>query len=372
MEFGCDQCAFKTTVKLSLKNHVSKVHVFQINEVYSLTENAQQESRPKAIHDVEEISMGNVTDQGKKVAINSSDNEEPRDQRGHPKRSKAVGQDKINNYDCEACGKVFNQKHNMERHIEYVHQAKDKNLKCSKCSYATFNKGDLRKHIKIVHEKIKNHVCQECKYATYQKPDMTRHLFSVHNIGDKNPQRQEYSYECEECGIKFTRNYNLKQHRKHYHEMNEATESIELQCTLCEYVTKWKGSMNKHIKFVHNKKNLIKDHQCSRCGYRTHQKAQLTNHIKGVHEKIKDIVCQVCDFATSYKSKLVRHVMTVHQTQKNHKCSECEFATNHSNNLKTHIKAIHRNVRDHQCPQCNYKAKQKIHLVKHLKRAHRC
>ena len=95
-------------------------------------------------------------------------------------------------------------------------------------------------------------------------------------------------------------------------------------CSHCEYTSKKKGNVTKHMKAVHEKK---KDFKCSLCEYATATRQSLSRHTKLVHEKIKEFTCAVCEKKFGCRGNLKKHIQicinwrTIHMKQS--KTSQC-------------------------------------------------
>ena len=109
-------------------------------------------------------------------------------------------------------------------------------------------------------------------------------------------------------------------------------------CTYCEFTSKHKSHVARHIKAVHDKR---RDHKCSMCDYAAGRRETLSSHIKFVHEKIRDIGCQHCDLKFVQQQDLTRHLRTVHTQIKEFKCTICGRQFGRNDNLQKHIRAIH-------------------------------
>ena len=68
---------------------------------------------------------------------------------------------------------------------------------------------------------------------------------------------------------------------------------------MCDFTSAIKGSLKKHIDFVHKK---IKNYSCDKCGKKFFETRELTRHYSYVHEGQKTYKCNLCDksFATPH------------------------------------------------------------------------
>ena len=105
-----------------------------------------------------EINLNDGADQVEEDTINSSEIDELRDKRDHPKTSEAKVHDKIKKLRCEECGKAFSRKPHLAYHMVSVHKIGDNKFKCGKCLYATTSTAHLKRHIRVVHDNTRNYM----------------------------------------------------------------------------------------------------------------------------------------------------------------------------------------------------------------------
>jgi len=112
----------------------------------------------------------------------------------------------VDPYVCEMCAKIFKTVTTLETHVKTVHQG-ERPYPCPTCSCTFVHKNSLTKHIQTVHEhKKKLHLCVQCgKYFT----SLPRHVRSVHD--------RDRSHVCSGCGRGFSSRSNLMTHEKTVH-----------------------------------------------------------------------------------------------------------------------------------------------------------
>ena len=76
---------------------------------------------------------------------------------------------------------------------------------------------------------------------------------------------------CPECGKEFSSDLSMKIHYKTQHS------GVTYPCNKCEYVSKVKAQLDKHLKNVHELK------QCKDCGFKIVGKRSLWLHTKSKH-----------------------------------------------------------------------------------------
>lgn len=104
----------------------------------------------------------------------------------------------------------------------------------------------------------------------------------------------------------------LRQHTKKVH----TREGNWLTCPHCDYTTRSKAHMNRHVASLHEEKNV----QCSECSALFSSKENLKYHILRRHtdeSQRKFYYCEMCpkdeQYKTTEKGNLVRHILA-HRT----------------------------------------------------------
>ena len=113
----------------------------------------------------------------------------------HPKRA-----EKLN---CDKCGKLFDFKHQLKKHIKIVHD-NIRDQKCSHCDKSFKTKDVLKEHIASVHEGVK-HICAFCGRSYNRRSDLSVHVKVRHNQDTKK-------HVCDECGKSFDFAKSLQKH----------------------------------------------------------------------------------------------------------------------------------------------------------------
>jgi hypothetical protein len=75
--------------------------------------------------------------------------------------------------------------------------------------------------------------------------------------------------------------------------------------------------------------------KCSKCIYTFHLKSVLTVHVSLVH------LCELCDFVTKSKANLSKHVKITHLGIKYANCQYCDYMTDNICHFQRHIKNVH-------------------------------
>jgi uncharacterized C2H2 Zn-finger protein len=142
-------------------------------------------------------------------------------------------------YECDECGRRFNEKGSMMRHNKNVH-LEEKHYKCAKCGVQFSQNSDLTQHIKTVHDKVRAFKCEHCGKSFGKSGDRKMHINSVHlNI--------RYPCSWPDCDWTTIQKAKVKYHRRRAH-----TQEWSLECQLCEdQLDIWwgcifPGEMDKH------------------------------------------------------------------------------------------------------------------------------
>ena len=115
------------------------------------------------------------------------------------------------------------------------------------------------------------------------------------------------------------------------------------KCTYCEYTSKLKYNLNRHINSKHLgiKTPTIKKDKvflCQECSFKTTHQIHLTNHINEVHNKIKGFKCTLCDYSTYRERALKQHIDVVHNKIKTFKCPyDCGYKAHSQSRLNRHL-----------------------------------
>merc|ERR1712226_466520 len=84
---------------------------------------------------------------------------------------------------------------------------------------------------------------------------------------------------------------------------------IQFKCEKCDYTTKQKYLLQRHVKFVHDK---IRPFKCTKCEMSFGQKAHLSSHNRSIHDKLRPFNCEFCPHSASEKGNLDKHIRAVH------------------------------------------------------------
>lgn len=183
-------------------------------------------------------------------------------------------------------------------------------------------------------------------------------------------------HQCKECNYKSRYKSDLKKHIRSVH-----TKDIDwFKCELCDYKAKFKSDLKRHIICLHTTKDNIKWFKCKFCDYKAKLKGHLTSHIYCIHThneaEINWFKCQFCNYKAKIRGTLKDHILQVHTHPEDinwFKCEQCDYKAKCKKDLKRHIIRLHTKEEDivwFKCEMCNYKSKGKDGLKGHIIRVH--
>ena len=163
---------------------------------------------------------------------------------------------------CKKCEETFSTKLDLHNHKFSKHMG------CETCGrkFEGPNAPEhLRKHIKNVHEQKRNHICHQCGKTFQSKTDLTRHVDSVHlkkqiwkNIRKNYPEGKKPTTEqaCDFCKEKFSHYALLKAHLLSNHK-----SLMTLECRKCSITYITKQRFHVHMETSHGNDS----YQCKVC-----------------------------------------------------------------------------------------------------------
>ena len=207
--------------------------------------------------------------------------------------------DDIKNFNCEHCGKPYNNRPSLNRHVKAVHE----NLRftCELCGKKYTGKKYLQQHIKVVHNRIYDFSCDEvgCTKGFSTASELKKHIECVHE-GIKN-------FICQDCGQEFYDKQRLNIHTKTVHERRIGKKWHICNYEHCDQSFDKMGQLRKHMKNDH-----ISDkakYPCSECDNKYNNQQALISHINIVHKGIR-VVCFICGMQLKNRNNLPHHMKT--------------------------------------------------------------
>ena len=322
---------------------------------------------------------------------------------------------KINNHECQICGKKFARTGQLKVHIDTVHGG-IKNHHCKICDKKFGHSGHLNAHVKTVHEDENNsntnskfqkiYKCYRCiKSFTYMN-SMKRHMSNFHSAVNQNILDDT---EIErDSGTFYIENLNESKDIEDTQIVNKPQSDIsfnkgqkEYKCKFCNYLSIHERNVQRHIRQrVCQKSNhcltckesfsgpqAYKEHiyrfhadlldlhkfqydsKCQTCDTYFHSIRYLKNHTDRVHKGKNDYKCSKCDWKSTKIDSLIEHNKKFH---KDIKCDLCwkTFSANHD--LKTHVDRAHMSIinEKYNCQSCKKLCMSKELLRRHIKKNH--
>uniref|UniRef100_A0A1Q3EZY3 Putative transcription factor iiia n=1 Tax=Culex tarsalis TaxID=7177 RepID=A0A1Q3EZY3_CULTA len=241
-------------------------------------------------------------------------------------------------FQCDQCQLTFRKRDHFDRH-RFTHTGV-KEYRCPEegCGKEYTNRTHLNRHIRSNHtEKPVQPVnVFRCKHATCGKAfgteqNMRRHYEVKHVLGK--------SWSCGECGERFWRKLQLKQHSvKH-------TGSYPHKCDICE-----KGFIN--LKSLRNHRTTHALHRCDSCPAEFTRWTDLVAHRKLQHATLYR--CDVCQAKFPSKKNLKAHAK-VHNGDDDREVFQCPWEGcpkfyDYERNLMAHIRSKHEGTHKFVCP----------------------
>ena len=179
----CDMCSKTFTRKSSLDRHVKTIH--EIGPTGQNEKNFECGTCGKEFESETELENHIENVHNKILNSEKSENCENNDNReletiNENEEKFDVKKESVKNHQCNLCGKEFNRKFLLKKHIERVHEPKD----ISKAKVKTKSK-----------ENQKKYTCDKCDKSFNKESTLGRHIKSVHKIEtkvvSKSPKIQE-------------------------------------------------------------------------------------------------------------------------------------------------------------------------------------
>ena len=121
--------------------------------------------------------------------------------------------EKVKNYSCTYCGKVFASKSTLNGHVGRMHETLARKFKCDKCDFSCLEPNKLKIHESAVHAKNIRYECHICKYFSFRKTGLQNHIKVVH---------EKYRpHKCDICDMAFTYKRDKLKHMAKHPELQE-------------------------------------------------------------------------------------------------------------------------------------------------------
>ncbi|XP_053621826.1 zinc finger protein 761-like [Plodia interpunctella] len=161
------------------------------------------------------------------------------------------------------------------------------------------------------------------------------------------------------------------------HMIGHTTEKPHC-CTECDYKSKYRNSLTRHVKIQHQKDDTpetesVEVFTCDQCNYKTHFKWNLRAHNRK-HNLVKQFKCVHCEYETAYRHNYLKHSRTHENKEKTpvfYKCDKCTFVTKFEGHIARHLAKIHNEVTDtaYKCEMCDFSTRVRWRLNIHRTRS---
>ncbi|XP_034838786.1 zinc finger protein 83-like [Maniola hyperantus] len=249
---------------------------------------------------------------------------------------------------CDCCGKVFANKMTLKYHLKILPQNKDDKPKeklvipCKGCDKVFYSKKSYRAHV-VIHDGL-SYPCPVCGKLFQWKRNLARHMrnhrekeegathqcrecgksFSSRDcynnhmkLSKRHAQENSYIHACHFCGKKFATRWCM-----HDHIDWEHLKVIKYQCTVCFKPFKTAKIMVAHMNNIHEGKNKREpdgEHLCEICGKSYKTVKRLKGHVWAMHtnrSEAKSFKCPLCAATFSWQTSIYKHIKMMHYTKR--------------------------------------------------------
>lgn len=263
---------------------------------------------------------------------------------------------------CEPCGKEYQTKASLRRHMSAAHCKKRKNVphdrvrNCRIC-FENFNKPTLRlKHEQNAHFDSINkvHKCSECNF--------------VHKLFDTvAAHRTEHNdFTCSVCGVSKKTFDKWRKHLQRHSRMEKPAPGLG-NCVVCDKSFEFRKDLTIHERKQH-KNPITKCYKCNQCDFETSQRRLIRDHIIEHTGRIP-YICDVCGCGHSSQLLLQNHIKREHINKPKYQCSICDRVCHQKSALDRHILVHTPDERPYKCNMCDKTYRDATDLRRH-KRSH--
>ncbi|XP_061727420.1 zinc finger protein 287-like [Cydia pomonella] len=207
---------------------------------------------------------------------------------------------------CAECGKVFSSRKTYRYHLNVLHKGQNR-YPCPRCGKVYQWKSNLGRHLRTHKARDSGELyCALCDKRFASVATHRQHL----RVSRRHVAETDFSFVCNECGKKFVNKTRLRDHVDWEH-----LKKIKFRCQLCNKPFKCHTSLYVHLQNVHRNKEK-KDNLCHVCGKSYQNAAKLKYHIVAMHTRETPYQCGQCGAAFGWYSSLYRHIREVHYKMK--------------------------------------------------------
>lgn len=140
-------------------------------------------------------------------------------------------------------------------------------------------------------------------------------------------------------------------------------------CTYCDYRSKKKHGVTRHVRQCHNIEAQLPGYQCDKCGKIESEKRRLKAHIEVEHEG-KRWICDSCGKQYKSQEALNSHKRVRHSNKSRFKCSLCSKTFMQKSMFFCHL-SKHEGINLYSCNLCPKQFRCEKNLKVHKASCHR-
>lgn len=155
-------------------------------------------------------------------------------------------------FECDICNKKYALRTLLNQHVRFQH-CNERPVSCDICGKGFRTKSQLQKHSYSHRENTID--CEVCEHKSWTMEGYKIHLVATHP--ELAIEKKIHHYTCQYCSRRFAVLHQYKRHLAIH------TGQKPHKCTQCDYACSSVGTLNSHIKRVHNPSSRI--FQCNFC-----------------------------------------------------------------------------------------------------------
>ncbi|XP_067613498.1 zinc finger protein 90-like isoform X2 [Eurosta solidaginis] len=256
-------------------------------------------------------------------------------------------------FKCKYCERTYALKNRLTTHLR--NHLGDNVYRCELCPSSFSLISELRLHQTTHDDEDSETRERNMKALREEEAKIEQHLATKGPIPKKTQERIK-QYECEICGKRFERNFDLKTHKTIH------IEEKPVKCDFCEMRFANIYNQRRHMRLHTGDK----PYKCDICGKDCMTKYALTRH-KLTHNDEKLLKCDFCEMSFTHHKSFQRHIQA-HTGEIPYKCKYCEFTSSTKTELVHHLRThLGKNVyRCELCPSAFPLALElRLHSIKH-------
>ncbi|XP_073986726.1 uncharacterized protein [Rhodnius prolixus] len=248
------------------------------------------------------------------------------------------------NYACRICKYEFSSSELLQKHSHIFHKRKyiclsceyntfkiesilehlmenehEENV-CSICLFVAKDRNNLKDHL-LDHKNTQPFACSVCRSRFQTRNEWWRHELAH---GSDKP------FKCQYCDLSFQTSPYLKTHILYRHKQKKHT------CNICGYGAPFASKLEKHS-LIHSNKFKCKVNNCT---FNCSSEVMLKKH-KKLHVS-KPVSCPICNLKFKFAKNVKRHIKGVHNSKNVMlTCPSCSYSNNRIDKMKEHCKNVH-------------------------------